>query len=54
MFLEFKDKLEDVIYRRALHVVTEIQRTVDAASALKQHNYILFGILMQESHKSLR
>lgn len=49
-----KEKLGDVIYRRALHVVTEIQRTAEAARSLKEENYELFGVLMQESHKSLR
>lgn len=51
---EYKDKLEDVIYQRALHVVTEIERTVKAAKALQEDDYVLFGNLMQESHKSLR
>lgn len=49
-----KEKMDDLIYRRAFHVVTEIQRTVDAARALEDENYEIFGILMQDSHKSLR
>lgn len=51
---EFKDQLTEEIYRRALHVITEIERTVKAAKALHEEDYALFGKLMQESHLSLR
>lgn len=40
--------------RRARHVVTEIQRTQDAAVALEKGDFQLFGRLMNESHDSLR
>lgn len=40
--------------RRARHAVSEIQRTVEAAEALKAKNYKKFGQLMIESHNSLR
>lgn len=40
--------------KRARHVVTEIQRTLDAAKALEQGNCEQFGQLMNESHDSLR
>ena len=46
--------MDEVVFRRARHVITEIQRTSDAAEALKSGNYPLFGKLMVESHKSLR
>ncbi|CAH1964368.1 unnamed protein product [Acanthoscelides obtectus] len=42
------------IIRRARHVITEIQRTVEAAEMLKQLNYHKFGILMTQSHLSLK
>ncbi|CAH0564606.1 unnamed protein product [Brassicogethes aeneus] len=42
------------IVKRARHVVTEIQRTMDGAEALNERNYRKFGRLMVESHNSLR
>lgn len=42
------------IIKRARHVVTEIQRTLNAAEMLEQMNYNKFGQLMTESHISLR
>ena len=41
-------------YRRARHVVTEIQRTTEAAQALIINDIVRFGKLMNESHDSLR
>ncbi|XP_054624657.1 galactokinase isoform X2 [Dunckerocampus dactyliophorus] len=49
-----RDKLDDVTYRRARHVIAEIHRTVKAAEALKKGAYQDFGQLMVESHNSLR
>uniref|UniRef100_A0A3Q3G5J7 Galactokinase 1 n=1 Tax=Kryptolebias marmoratus TaxID=37003 RepID=A0A3Q3G5J7_KRYMA len=51
---EAKATLDDVTYRRARHVVEEIERTVQAAEALKRGAYKEFGKLMVESHNSLR
>ncbi|KAK9502483.1 hypothetical protein O3M35_011255 [Rhynocoris fuscipes] len=51
---EYKTKLPIVIYKRARHVVTENARTVAAADALKNNDFITFGKLMIESHNSLR
>nr|XP_046253950.1 galactokinase-like isoform X2 [Scatophagus argus] len=51
---EMKDRLDDVTYRRARHVIEEIERTVRAAEALKRGAYKEFGKLMVESHSSLR
>lgn len=45
---------DEEIVKRARHVITEIQRTVNAAEMLKQLNYHKFGQLMTESHISLR
>ncbi|XP_052791272.1 galactokinase-like [Mya arenaria] len=49
-----KDQMDDVTYRRARHVVGEIRRTEEAASALENNNYSLFGQLMVQSHNALR
>ncbi|MFA9388593.1 MAG: galactokinase [Prolixibacteraceae bacterium] len=45
---------DEVVKRRARHVVTEIKRTTDAVSALKSGHLDLFGKLMNASHDSLR
>jgi galactokinase len=46
--------LSDVIYRRARHVVTENERTLRAAHALRAGDAMTIGRLMVESHESLR
>ncbi|MEQ2219351.1 hypothetical protein XENOCAPTIV_016442, partial [Xenoophorus captivus] len=51
---EAMERLDDVTYRRARHVIEEIERTVQAAEALKRGSYKEFGQLMVESHNSLR
>ncbi|MBA2334439.1 MAG: galactokinase [Blastocatellia bacterium] len=51
---KYSDKIPEVIRRRARHVVTENQRTLKAADALKQGDLAGFGRLMWDSHKSLR
>ncbi|RZC38126.1 galactokinase-like, partial [Asbolus verrucosus] len=40
--------------KRARHAISEIQRTADAAEALKDRNFKKFGKLMVASHNSLR
>ncbi|XP_064652141.1 galactokinase-like [Lineus longissimus] len=49
-----KDKMDDVVYRRARHVIGEIQRTEDSVPALENKDYVSFGKLMTQSHDSLR
>jgi galactokinase len=49
-----KEKMSDLVYRRSRHVVGEIQRTSDAATALSQSDFSTLGELMYASHKSLR
>ncbi len=44
----------EVVRRRARHVVCENQRVFKAIDALKQGNLIKFGLLMNASHDSLR
>jgi galactokinase len=46
--------LTPVVRRRCGHVVSENQRALDAAAALKLGNLEVFGALMIESHRSLR
>jgi len=46
--------MDEVVYRRARHVISENQRCVDAAAALKAGDYVRFGQLMTASHNSLR
>ena len=45
---------DDLLLRRARHVVSEIARTREAAEALHQGNYTALGPLMKASHQSLR
>lgn len=46
--------LPDVVYRRALHVVTGNMRVMLAAEALRRGNVATLGALMRASHASLR
>ncbi|MFQ3662396.1 MAG: galactokinase [Chloroflexaceae bacterium] len=48
------DLLPPAIFRRARHVVTEIERTLAAAAALEHGDLTRFGALMDASHASLR
>ena len=45
---------DETAYRRARHVVGEVQRTKDAVEALQQGDINKFGLLMNQSHISLR
>jgi galactokinase len=49
-----KGLLPAAILPRARHVVTEISRTQRAAAALEAADLVAFGVLMGESHASLR
>uniref|UniRef100_A0A8B9T5Y0 Galactokinase 1 n=1 Tax=Anas platyrhynchos TaxID=8839 RepID=A0A8B9T5Y0_ANAPL len=49
-----RGQLGEEVYRRARHVIGEIERTVRAAQALQDRDYGTFGRLMVESHNSLR
>ena len=46
--------LPEIIYKRALHIVSENSRVQDAAEALRQGDIERFGKRMAESHRSLR
>ena len=45
---------DEIMYKRFRHVVSEIDRTIRGAEALKNQDYALFGKLMVQSHNSLR
>jgi galactokinase len=45
---------DDLIYRRARHVVTENLRTLEAKDAFIMGQWKKFGQLMNESHESMR
>lgn len=49
-----KGKMDDVVFRRARHVIGEIERTVHAAEAVRAANWPAVGQLMYASHASLR
>uniref|UniRef100_A0A1B0G514 GHMP kinase C-terminal domain-containing protein n=1 Tax=Glossina morsitans morsitans TaxID=37546 RepID=A0A1B0G514_GLOMM len=45
---------DEVLLKRARHVITEIKRAQEAAIALKAHDFKKMGELMTKSHMSLR
>lgn len=53
-FEKYKTHLPEIIEKRCRHVVTENERTLKAAEALKKNNLEEFGHLMFLSHRSLR
>jgi galactokinase len=50
----YGSELPPVIYRRCRHVTTENARVIEAAAALERGDLGAFGLLMRESHRSLR
>ncbi len=54
-FLELKDTIDnEVVFRRARHVISENKRVLDAIDALKGNDLVKFGELMNQSHDSLK
>ena len=51
---QVNNELPEVVYRRCRHVVFENARVLAAAEALEQRDLNQFGVLMAESHRSLR
>jgi galactokinase len=49
-----RGKMDDVVFRRARHVIGEIERTLHAAKEIRASNWTAAGKLMYESHESLR
>jgi len=48
------ERLPEPLKRRARHVVSENQRVLEAMDALRSRDLSLLGVLMYESHESLR
>lgn len=53
-FEEYKNDLDETVYRRCKHVVYECDRVLKAESAMKSGNVIKLGKILNESHASLR
>ena len=51
---KYKDLLGELLYRRALHVVSECERVKDSVIALNNGDLLNFGELMKLSHQSLK
>jgi galactokinase len=51
---QYRDSLSPQVYRRCRHIVTENERTLLAADALRANDTFRFGELMYGSHRSLR
>lgn len=49
-----KNKMDDVVFRRARHVISENGRVKDAVRALEKDDFRLLGELIFRSHESLR
>jgi galactokinase len=49
-----RSQMEAVVYRRARHVISEIERTLHAAEGIRAANWPTVGQLMYASHYSLR
>jgi galactokinase len=49
-----KGKLSELVYRRARHVIGEIERTTHAAEGIRQSNWPAVGQLMYASHYALK
>lgn len=51
---EYRESLSETVFRRARHVMTENQRTLDMYSALSASDYRRIRGLMEQSHASMR
>jgi galactokinase len=51
---QHKSKMDSEVYRRARHVIGEIERTLQAAETIRASNWQKTGELMYASHRSLR
>ena len=54
MLMRARGRMEEVVFRRARHVIGEIERTLHAAEAVRASNWPTVGQLMYASHASLR
>jgi len=53
MVLELKEQLGELLFKRCLFVVKEIQRVQDAVNAIENSNFTKLGQLMTETHHGL-
>ena len=53
-FNEKMSELDEMVAKRARHVITENDRTMEAAQALRTHDMKRMGELMADSHASMR
>ena len=51
---EFNGQMPPITFKRCYHVVSEIQRVLEATVAMKQSNHQLLGELVYQSHFSLQ
>jgi galactokinase len=49
-----RGRMNETAFRRARHVISEIERTLQAAEAVRASNWPTLGQLMYASHSSLR
>ena len=54
MLMECQDEMDEVVFRRARHVICENERVFEAAQALREENFHTVGRVLNESHTSLR
>ncbi len=54
MLEQGRSKMDQTVFRRARHVISEIERTVHAAEGVRASNWTTVGQLMYASHASLR
>jgi len=54
LFQRLSSKLDETTRRRARHVITENERTLQAAEAMSRGEVSALGVLMNQSHESLR
>lgn len=54
MLSEFSGKMPAITFKRCYHVVSEIQRVLEATQAMKEGNHQLLGELVYQSHFSLQ
>ncbi len=54
LFQQLSSGLDETARRRALHVITENDRTLQAAEAMRRGEICALGVLMNKSHDSLR
>ncbi|NIO48874.1 MAG: galactokinase [Candidatus Aminicenantes bacterium] len=51
---ERKNEMDEALYKRARHVVSENERVKQAVEAMRKDDFLLLGELIFRSHKSLR